>query len=129
DRDQYNVRIDHNFNSNHKLSLIGTKEKTWGTATQAGLRAWPDAFDGLAVKRPYVYSIQLTSTLSNNLLNQLRLSKRASNNWQWGSADRGDAIGAEARKLHPVSNGVPYQVTFATNAGIMQTLPSFSNSG
>src|SRR5437016_5485817 len=133
DRDQYNVRIDHNFNSNHKLSLIGTKEKTWGTATQAGLRAWPDAFDGLAVKRPYVYSIQLTSTLTNNLLNQLRLSKRASNNWQWGSADRGDATGAEARKLHPVANGVPFQVQFATAAGgsaaLPQRLQPFSNIG
>jgi len=133
DRDQYNVRIDHNFNSNHKLSLIGTKEKTWGTATQAGLRAWPDAFDGLAVKRPYVYSIQLTSTLTNNLLNQLRLSKRASNNWQWGSADRGDATGAAARKLHPVANGVPFQVQFATAAGgtaaLPQRLQPFSNIG
>jgi hypothetical protein len=114
DRDQYNLRIDHNFNSKHKVSIIGTNEKTWGTATQAGLRAWPDAYDGLAVKRPYLYSIQFTSTLSGSLLNQLRLSKRASNNWQWGSADRGDEIGAEARKLHPTGNGIPYQVSFAT---------------
>jgi hypothetical protein len=132
DRDQYNLRIDHNFNSKHKLSAIATKEKTWGTATQAGLRAWPDAYDGLAVKRPYVYSIQLTSTLSNTLLNQLRLSKRASNNWQWGSANRGDAIGAEARKLHPVSNGIPFEVTFATNAtiaGAPQTLQPFTHIG
>ena len=133
DRDQYNLRIDHNFNSNHKLSLIGTKEHTWGTATQAGLRAWPNAYDGLAVKRPYVYSIQLTSTLSNNLLNQLRLSKRASNNWQWGSANRGDAVGAEALKLHPVANGIPFQVQFATTAGgtvaLPQRVPPFSNLG
>jgi hypothetical protein len=62
-------------------------------------------------------------------LNQLRLAKKASNNWQWGSADRGDAIGAEARALHPVSNGIPFQVTFASNAGVMQNLQSFSNIG
>src|SRR5206468_12088749 len=77
--------------------------------------------------------IQLTSTLSNNLLNQLRLSKRASNNWQWGSANRADAIGAEARKLHPVANGIPFQVQFATTAGgtvaLPQRLNSFSNLG
>ena len=39
-RDQYNLRIDHNFNANHKLSLIGTKEKTWGachSSRSAGL--------------------------------------------------------------------------------------------
>src|SRR5262249_42638895 len=48
DRNQGNFRIDHNFNSNHKLSLIGTKEKTWGNATQAVLRSWPQGFDGVA---------------------------------------------------------------------------------
>ena len=129
-RDQYNARIDHNFNAKEKLSLIATKEHTWGTATQAGLRAWPNGYDGLAVKRPYVYSIQLTSTLTNSLLNQLRLSKRASNNWQWGSADRGDAIGAEARKLHPVANGIPYEVSFATgNTGPGSGLQPFTHIG
>ncbi len=122
-RDQYNARIDHNFNSKHKISLIATKEHTWGTASQAGLRAWPTGYDGLAVKRPYLYTIQFTSTISSSMLNQVRLSKRASNNWQWGSADRGDATGAEARKLHPLSNGIPYQVTFATG------IASFSNIG
>jgi hypothetical protein len=40
-----------------------------------------------------------------------------------GSADRGDAIGAEARALHGRANGIPYQVTFATG------IPSFSNIG
>ena len=45
DRDQYNARIDHNFNSKHKLSVIGTHEKTWGGASQAVQRSWPDSFD------------------------------------------------------------------------------------
>ena len=95
-RDQYNLRIDHNFNSKHKLSLIGTNEHTWGAATQAGLRNWPDsATTDWPSSVLYVYSIQLTSTLSATLLNQLRLAKSGSNNWQWGSADRGDAIGVE----------------------------------
>jgi hypothetical protein len=128
-RDQYNLRIDHNFNSKHKLSFIGTNEHTWGTATQAGLRAWPLGYDGLAVKRPVLYSLQMTSTLSNSMLNQFRISKSGTNNWQWGSADRGDEIGAEARALHARANGIPYQVTFATNGGGTNTLPSFSNIG
>jgi len=117
-RDQYNARIDHNFNSKHRLSVIGTNEKTWATATQAGLRAWPDAYDGLAVKRPVVYTIQLNSTLTRNIFNQLRLGKSGTNNWQWGPADRGDETGAEARKLLAFSNdgsGIPIgTVTFAT---------------
>jgi hypothetical protein len=123
-RDQYNARIDHNFNSKHKISLIGTQEKTWGTATQAGLRSWPDGFDGLAVKRPVVYSIQVSSTLSSSMLNQLRMGKSGSNNWQWGSGDRGDEVGAEARKLLYYANGIPIgQFTWATN------ITSFVNKG
>src|SRR5215813_5850719 len=114
-RDQYNARIDHNFNSKQKLSIIGTHEKTWGTATQAGLRPFPNAYDGLAVKRPVVYSIQLTSTLTASMLNQLRLSKSGTNNWQWASGNRNDQIGAEALSFMPVANGIPIgTVNFAT---------------
>src|SRR4029453_11988849 len=124
-RDQYNARIDHSFNSTNRVSLIATKEKTWGTATQAGLRAWPLGYDGLALKRPYVYTIQWSSTIWSNIFNQLRLIKRASNNWQWGSADRGDDTGAEARKLHASANGIPYQVTFASGIGSFRNIGGF----
>ncbi|HLH32973.1 MAG TPA: carboxypeptidase regulatory-like domain-containing protein [Terriglobia bacterium] len=115
DRDQYNARIDHNFNSRHRLSLIATNEHTWGTATQAGLSNWPTSYSGLAVKRPVVYSIQVSSTLSSTMLNQLRLGKSGSNNWQWGAADQSTALGAQIRPLLYYANGVPIgTMTFAT---------------
>src|SRR5207249_7932790 len=63
DRDQYNMRIDHNFSSRHKISLIGSREKTWGMADQAGRARWPLAYSGLAVRRPDVYSLSLVSTV------------------------------------------------------------------
>jgi hypothetical protein len=128
-RDQYNLRIDHNFNSNHKVSVIGTNEKTWGTATQAGLRAWPTGYDGLAVKRPVVYTIQLTSTLSSTMLNQLRLGKSGTNNWQWAAGNRGDAVGDEVRKLLPVASGIPYRITFAGTLNSDQISPFASAGG
>src|SRR5262249_22749804 len=108
-RDQYNVRIDHNFNSNNKLSVIGTKEHTWGGAGQAIQRSWPDGFDGQAVKRPDVYIITFTSTLSSSLLNEARAGRRRSIDQQFPPANRGDAVGQEALKFIPFSNGVPYQ--------------------
>jgi hypothetical protein len=37
-RNQYNVRIDHNVNANHKLSFVGSREKTW-------TEAWPPLSD------------------------------------------------------------------------------------
>src|SRR5262245_14952277 len=78
DRDQYNARIDHQFNSKNRLSFIGTREKTWGNATQAVQRSWPQGFDGVAIKRPDVYIITFTSTLSNTLLNELLAGRRQS---------------------------------------------------
>src|SRR5438094_1959281 len=41
DRNQYNIRIDHNFNSNHKASFSGTWERDWAMTTQAGIASWP----------------------------------------------------------------------------------------
>jgi len=102
-RDQYNARIDHNFNSKHKLSVIGTKEKTWGAAGQAVQRAWPDAFDGLAVKRPDVYIITFTSTLTQTLFNELRAGRRRSIDLQYPPANRPDAIGQEVlNRIHSI---------------------------
>src|SRR5438128_966929 len=40
-RDQYNARIDHNFNQNHKLSFSMTREKDWSMTTQTGIANWP----------------------------------------------------------------------------------------
>src|SRR5205814_274349 len=34
DRNQYNVRIDHNFNSNHKATFSGTWERDWAQTAQ-----------------------------------------------------------------------------------------------
>src|SRR5262249_45114344 len=66
------------------------------------------------------------STLSSNMLNQLRLGKSGSNNWQWGSADVSGALGAQARALQANANGIPYQVGFA--AGLTD-ITSFTNKG
>ncbi|PYS53959.1 MAG: hypothetical protein DMG13_10575, partial [Acidobacteria bacterium] len=113
-RDQYNARIDHQFNSQHRLSVIGTKEKTWGGATQSVQRSWPEGFDGQAVKRPDVYIITFTSSLSSTLLNELRAGRRRSIDLQYPPANRSDAVGAEAIKFVPFANGVPFQPVMST---------------
>src|SRR5205814_4663067 len=55
--------------------------------------------------------------------------KSGTNNWQWASGNRNDAAGAEARAFMPVSNGVPYRVTFAGTANIDQISPFASIGG
>ncbi|HEY2383882.1 MAG TPA: carboxypeptidase-like regulatory domain-containing protein [Terriglobia bacterium] len=109
DRDQYNARIDQNFNSKNKLSIIATREHTWGGSAQSGQRSWPTGYDGLAVKRPDVYIITFTSTLSSSLLNELRLGRRRSIDLQYGPANRPDAVGAQVLPFVPTANGVPFR--------------------
>jgi hypothetical protein len=113
-RDQYNARIDHQFNSSHRLSVIGTKEKTWGGAAQAIQRSWPSGFDGIAVKRPDVYIITFTSTLSSTLLNELRAGRRRSIDLQYPPANRSDDVGAEAIKFIPSANGALFHPLMST---------------
>jgi hypothetical protein len=45
-RDQFNLRLDHNFNANHKLSFIYTWERDLDTTTQAGIAFWPGGYYG-----------------------------------------------------------------------------------
>ena len=119
-RDQYNARIDHQFNSSHKLSVIGTKEKTWGGAAQAVQRSWPTGFDGIAVKRPDVYIITFTSTLSSTLLNEFRAGRRRSVDLQYPPANRSDEIGKEAIKFIPSANGALFHPLMSTFVPFVQ---------
>src|SRR5215475_4327877 len=63
------------------------------------------------------------------MLNQLRLSKSGSNNWQWASGNRNDQIGAEALSFMPVANGVPYRVVLAGTLNVDQISPFASIGG
>jgi hypothetical protein len=111
DRDQFNIRLDQNFNARNKLSLIATKEHTWGGAAQAGQRAWPSGFDGIAKKHPDLYAVTFTSTLTNNLLNEFRIGRKRTVNSQDGPANRSDSEGKQALSYEPVANGIIYSVT------------------
>ena len=62
-RDQYNARVDHNFNSRHKLTFSATKEKDWSMTTQTGIANWPNGYDGSVKRDPHFYSASFVSTL------------------------------------------------------------------
>jgi hypothetical protein len=46
-RNQYNARIDHNFNAKNKASFSGTWERDAAETTQAGITNWPGGYNGL----------------------------------------------------------------------------------
>jgi hypothetical protein len=107
-RNQYNVRIDHNFNSNHKASFSGTWERDWAETTQAGIANWPGGYNGAVRRAPRVITGSLVSTLSPTIVNEFRLGSRKNWNYSWSSIWRPDAVGEEARKALPTAGGVPF---------------------
>jgi hypothetical protein len=138
-RDQFNVRIDHNFSSKHKLSGVYTYERSIDHSTQAGLRSYPDGFDGGHSKWPRLYTISLVSTLSTRMVNEARGGLRRSAIASWApfyvgrnldGTGKPSGSGAEAFKLLPTNNGIPFQVStnFIGTNGFMNWSAGFGST-
>jgi hypothetical protein len=117
-RDQVNVRLDHNFNSANKLSFVTTYEYAFNNTTTGGIEQWPNGYNGAIRKRPQLYSLSFVSTIGTKV-NEARWGYRGHDIAQWApwyvgrERDRGEASteeGKEAFKLLPQYNGIPSQV-------------------
>lgn len=75
-RKQFNLKIDHNFSGNHKLSVSWSKE---GNGTDSDVPLWPGGLAYRTIRDPQVLTLTFTSTLSGNLVNEARLGYRYSN--------------------------------------------------
>src|SRR5262249_45524709 len=73
DRKEIDIRIDHNFNSQHRLSGNWSYERD---ESEDFLAAWPGGVNGSTIRRPHVLNITGTSTLSNTMVNEVRFGMR-----------------------------------------------------
>src|SRR5678816_4180164 len=73
DRTQYNVKIDHNFTSNHKANVNVTYERVSSDDIKGVLEGMVSNEN---FRRPVVVSMGFTSTLSSTLLNEARFGMR-----------------------------------------------------
>ncbi len=112
-RNQYNMRIDHNFSSRHKASFSGTWERDWAETTQAGITNWPGGYNGSVRRAPRVFTGSVVSTLSPTIVNEFRMGSRKNWNYSWSSIWRPDAVGEEARKALPTHGGTAFYPTQA----------------
>lgn len=115
-RDQLNLRIDHQFNAKHKLSVVYTYERDWANTLASGITNWPDGYNGAANRWPRLYTGSFVSTLTANLVNEARVGyKRSSLSgsapFYVGREGEGEPNeqGKNVFALLPVRNGIPFQ--------------------
>jgi len=73
-RKQVNIKIDHQFNNNHRLSGTWVRESHY--TDNNSLSPWPNGWNGEVRENPRVRTLQFTSTLSSTLLNEARYGYR-----------------------------------------------------
>ena len=82
-RRQINGKIDHDFNTRHKVAFGYTYEYTYseGQNVQLGLPAYPNSAPASkAYRRPHVFTTNFTSTLTSNMVNEARVGLRRTAN-------------------------------------------------
>lgn len=120
ERKQFNAKIDHHFNTNHKLGVTYTIERSSGNA-QGRLESWPDGFRSSVFRRPQILSMSFTSTLSSTLVNEARAGMRRTGGNTF-NAFNNPGTGEAAQAFFPNISGYPVfiglglgQVNFQSN--------------
>jgi hypothetical protein len=73
ERKQFNFKIDHNFNDNHKANFGMTFERD---AEGTNFSDWPGMVQGLTRRAPWILTSSVTSTLSPTMINEARFGVR-----------------------------------------------------
>ena len=73
ERKQFNIKIDHNFNDNHKANFGYTWERD---SEGTNFSNWPDMVQGLTQRKPHIITSSFTSTLSASMINEARFGVR-----------------------------------------------------
>jgi hypothetical protein len=73
---QINIKIDQNFNANHKAAFNYTYQRD---DSDANVSSWPGGPVGTVTRRPHVFTVNFTSTLSPSIVNEARFG--INRNW------------------------------------------------
>ena len=116
-RDQLNIRLDYQINTDNKLSFTTSREENWGVTTNL-LSDWPGVgFNGTNQYFPHLYTAAWTSTISPTVLNEFRFGYKETSYHRRAPFQLGCCFGDEwndrneeakkALELLPKSNGFP----------------------
>jgi len=130
-RRQINVRIDHNFNTRHRIGVGWTLQRD---SNDDNLPSWPGGFFGNSLRRPQVLTANFTSTLSASLVNEVRygVSYQATDvNPPWLVDDPNVSKDAASYLLQGGKSaaGGTYPVAFTPGAGNFSFANNIINNG
>jgi hypothetical protein len=99
-RNQINLKVDHNFNQSHRLSGTWVRESHY--TDNNDLSPWPTGYNGEIREEPRVRTLTFTSTLTPNLLNEFRYGDRL-NELHWNPAIETPGVKDKAREYMPAN--------------------------
>ena len=114
-RDQINLRLDHNFNANNKVFLPA---RVSGISRTRRSHPGLAGYGGVIKRRPMVFTASAVSTLSPTIVNEFRFGYRKQTLISQSGFERADGKGPEAFATLPRKNGIPYipkPITFTEN--------------
>jgi hypothetical protein len=78
DRKQINLKVDHNFNASNKVAVNYSYEWIDADNISGGAASsWPGYYPAQVIRRPRVFTVNFTSTVLGNKLNEARFGYRA----------------------------------------------------
>ena len=120
DHHQANLKIDHVFNTSHKIAFNGSYQvvpndyiPVSGPTVQ-----WPDGYLSKTIRKPRVFTTNFTSTLGSGILNEARVGYRANWHYVWAPWEVPNEEDREVPLSFMLSgsNGVPIVYNPATIA-------------
>jgi hypothetical protein len=78
-RKSINLKLDHNFNRSHRISMQWSYEMDDNVGTSAA--PWDGGLNGSILRRPIVFTLNGTSTLSPSLVNEARFGYNTNRTW------------------------------------------------
>jgi hypothetical protein len=76
---QFNGKVDHNFTAKHKVAVNYTNERIDSDYYNSGVNSlWPGYHPQQMQLRPQVFTVNFTSTLTSNIVNEARYGYRKS---------------------------------------------------
>jgi len=112
DNRQINVKVDHNFNTRHKVAANYSYQWVDNEYIRNPTVQWPGGFSSPTIRRPRVLTLNFTSTLTPSLLNEARFGYRANWHYVWAPWEDPDENKREIPLSLLVQGGQGYPIAY-----------------